>query len=308
MKDKFNRCVNSYRLVVTMRCNYSCIFCHREGITSSRRSELMDPQDYGFLTRISVKLGVSEYKITGGEPLVRDDIGDIVKEISEAGGNVTMTSNGSLLNLKAKELAEGGLKRINVSLHSLREDTYGYLTGGSRSLDVVLKGINEALEYGIRVKLDFVLMKSNAGELKNIIDFASNIGADLNIIELIPLGTPNLVYSKEHYETKEVLSLLESESAEVRIKEFQNRPSFKLSTGIEVTVVKGYGNPSLCEGCTRLRVTPDAKFKTCLFVEDPYIDFLRPLKMRDEVALRDALRKAVEIRKPFFTKEGSLWR
>lgn len=302
LKDRFNRCVNSYRIVVTMRCNYSCVFCHREGITNSLRNELMDSSDYGFLAENSVKLGIDDYKITGGEPLLRDDIGDIVKEISEAGGHVTMTSNGSMLSLRAKDLAEGGLERINVSLHSLRRETYSYITGGTRSLDKVLEGIKIAKDYGIKIKLDFVLMRTNFSELKDIIDYASNIGADLNIIELIPLGTPHAVYSKEHYPVKDLEAILNNISGEVKIKAFQNRPSFKLPSGIEVTLVKGYGNPSLCEGCTRLRVTPDAKFKTCLFVEDPYIDFLEPLKKRDKEGFIKALRRAVELREPYFKR------
>jgi len=303
LRDRFNRCVDSYRLVVTMRCNYSCIFCHREGITSSPRNELMDPSDYGFLAEVSVKLGVKDYKLTGGEPLIRDDIGEIVAEIRKAGGRVTMTSNGSLLVNRAKALAEGGLERINVSLHSLRESTYAYLTGGSRSLRRVIEGIKMAEEYGIKVKLDFVLMNSNADELRSIVQFASSIGADVNVIELIPLGTPPAVYSKEHFPLNGLEGLLGDLVEKVEVKAFQNRPSYKLSTGIEVTFVKGYGNPSLCEGCTRLRVTPDAKFKTCLFVEDPYVDFLEPLKRRDGEALAAALRRAVELRKPFFRRE-----
>jgi cyclic pyranopterin phosphate synthase len=302
LKDRFNRCVDSYRLVVTMRCNYSCIFCHREGIIAHERSELMDPSDYGFLSQVSVKLGVKDYKITGGEPLVRDDIGDIVREINRAGGKVTMTSNGSLLSMRAKALAEGGLDRINVSLHSLKKDTYAYITGGSRSLDKVLEGIRLAKDYGIDVKLDFVLMRTNFPELEDIIDFASKIGADLNIIELIPLGTPREVYSKEHYDSRNLDGILSRMGGEMKVKPFQNRPSFMLPFGIEVTIVKGYGNPSLCEGCTRLRITPDAKFKTCLFVEDPYVDFLDPLKRRDEEGLVRSLKKAVELRKPYFTR------
>ncbi|MEM0021597.1 MAG: GTP 3',8-cyclase MoaA [Fervidicoccaceae archaeon] len=304
LRDRFGRCVDSYRLVVTTRCNYACIFCHREGITGAGRNELLTPQDYGFLTKVSIGLGIKSYKITGGEPLMRDDIAEIVKEISSEGGDVTMTSNGSLLSVKAKDLADGGLKRINVSVHSLRKETYAYLTGGSRSLDIVLRGIRLAIDYGIKVKLNFILMRSNREELPQLINFAAGIGADMNIIELIPLGTPLPVYNREHEKFDGLERILVELGGTSKLKKFQNRPSYVLPNGTEVTLIRGYGNPNLCEGCTRLRITPEGRIKTCLFVEEPYIDFLRPIKERDSRGVIEAIHRAVELRKPYFTKGG----
>lgn len=298
--DRFGRRVDSFRIAVTSRCNYQCIFCHREGMTGGLRSEALSAGDYGFLAEVSVKLGITSFKLTGGEPLVRDDIVDVVREIASHTRDVSMTTNGSLLPGRAGLLAEAGLSRLNVSLHSLNHSVYRFITGGSTMLERVLKGIDEALDHGVKVKLDFVVMRANLGELKSIIEYASGKGLDVNIIELIPLNTPPEVYREQYTPVDPVVKYLEEASVGKTVRDFQNRPRYIMPSGIVVEVVRGYGNPALCARCTRLRLTPEGWIKTCLFVEEPFVDISSKLKNRDEDGVVEGIRRAVYLREPFF--------
>ncbi|WP_211206239.1 GTP 3',8-cyclase MoaA [Fervidicoccus fontis] len=303
--DRFGRKVDSFRASITSRCNFSCIFCHHEGLTAIPRDELLSPDDYGFLSLVAKKFGIVNYKLTGGEPLVRKDAHEIVRALNENGLHVTMSTNGYFLKEKSKDLSEAGLERANVSLHSLNLGTFSYLTGtNGKYLEKVIEGINEALSYGIDIKLNFILMNSNKNELKSIVDFASSKGVNLNLIELIPLGTPKNVYEREHFQVKSGFEYLEKVSVKKYIREFQNRPVYVLPNGVEVTVIIGYGNPYLCSKCSRLRLTPEGRIKTCIFVEDKYVDILKEIKNRDEDGVAEGLRKAVLLREPYFKFGG----
>ena len=299
--DRYGRRVDSLRISVTYKCNYKCIFCHSEGLlTPISKVDVFTAEDYGFIARVLSRYGVKYYKLTGGEPLLRSDIGDIVAAIKPYAEEVSLVTNGSLLLEKAKILAEAGTDRINVSLHALRRETYEYITGGSGLLDRVIKGIDEALNYGLRVKLNYLLMKSNLEDLPRILEFAEARGLNVSIIELVPLGVPPEVYAREHYPASPIVEYLEKISASKYIREFQNRPVYVLKSGIKVEVVIGYGNRYLCSACTRMRLTPDGCFKTCLYVEKPSVCITEAVKKRNEEELVRLFRDAVLMRKPFF--------
>lgn len=300
--DKYGRHVDSLRISVTTRCNLNCIFCHREGITGTR-NELLTAEDYGFIAKVASRLEIHYHKLTGGEPLLREDIADIVRYMKEHSKSVSITTNGVFLEKRAKALADAGVDYLNVSLHSLNPVVYSYITGGSspRLLAQVLKGVEEALKLGLKIRFNFLLMKVNINQFREILDYASARGIDINVIELIPLGTPPQVYITEHISLDSVVSFLEEISVEKHVREFQNRPVYVMPTGIKVTVIKGYGNPSLCARCTRLRLTPDGKLKTCLFIEEPSVNILDHVRNRDEKGLFEAFIKAILLRRPFFT-------
>jgi len=302
LKDSFGRIVDSFRVVVTSRCNYNCIFCHREGLTGLKRMEVLTPEDYGFLAYVSSKLGISYFKITGGEPLVRKDVPAIVKGIREYSKEVSLTTNGYLLKKLAGELANAGLDRVNVSLHSFDDETYQAITRAKVNVKPILEGIEKALENGIRVKINFLAMKINLGEFDKILEYASSKGVDVNVIELIPLGTPHNVYLEERTSLDPIVEKLSRISSNMVISSFQNRPVYTLPSGIKVTVIKGYGNPELCARCSRLRLTPEGWIKTCIFLEEPFVDISKELKNKDEYGVIEKIRKAVSIRKPYFTR------
>ncbi|MEM0377998.1 MAG: GTP 3',8-cyclase MoaA [Thermosphaera sp.] len=298
--DRFNRKVNSVRLVVTARCNYNCIFCHREGLSGLKRTEILNPEDYGFLAKVSRKLGIVDFKITGGEPLIRKDIIEIIEEIKKSIENISITTNGYFLADLAPKLANAGLERVNVSLHSLNDEIYRRITRTHVPVRRILEGIDLAVENGIRVKLNFLAMKINVDEFNDVLDYASRKGLDINVIELIPLGTPPKVYMEQKVNIESIVEKLKQLSSNISISEFQSRPIFTMPSGIKVTVIKGFENPSLCSKCTRIRVTPEGWIKTCIFVEEPYVDISRELKSKDENGLIEKFKQAVALREPYF--------
>ncbi len=297
--DRFGRPVNRLRVSVTLRCNHACIFCHREGISASRVEGELSANDLGFVAEVASSLGITGFKLTGGEPLVRDDIVDVVSAISQHIKDVSLVTNASRLKKFAQGLAEAGLSRVNVSLHSLREDVFRRITGGG-SLSDVLEGIEAAIDAGLKVKLNYLVLSLNAGEFKDVIDYASGIGADLNVIELIPVGTPLNVYRELHAELDPVEDYLRRQAVKVWLAEFQNRPTYLMPSGIKVYVIKGFGNPYLCARCTRLRMTPDGKLQTCIYRPDLTVDARDAILRRDVDGLKEAFRRATELREPYF--------
>lgn len=295
--DRFGRPVTHLRLSVTNRCNHDCIFCHREGIFRTPEYE-MSPEEIGFLAEVLSGVGIKFVKLTGGEPLVRNDIVEIVRSISPY-AEVSMVTNGSLLKHFAAGLADAGLARLNISLHSLNPAVFKEITKGR--LEQVLEGVKAAIDAGLPVKFDVVVLKHNFGELRDLVRFATRVGADINLIELIPIGMGFHEWKKLHADVDPIESWLDERAVSVERLPFQNRAVYRMPEGISVYVIKGYGNPELCAACTRIRMTPDGKFKTCIYRQD-YIDALPAIKAGDKEALIEVFRKAVAVREPFFKK------
>lgn len=296
LKDRFSRLVTHARLSVTNRCNYSCIYCHREGLDYSTRE--LSPEDWDFFIKIAIELGIKYYKVTGGEPLLYDGIVDVLTSIRKYGGISSITTNGYLLKEFAESLSKAGVDHTNVSLHSLRREVFAALTGYD-ALDKVLAGIREALGYGIKLKINYLVLRPNLSEALNLLDFASSNGIDVNLIELIPLGVSKELYEELHVGLDNVINHLEVISIKKYIEPFQNRTVYTLPTGIKVYVIKGYGNPLMCAGCSRIRIGPDGKIKLCLYREI-HLDLGPLIKERNEAEVRKTLVKAIEVREPHF--------
>lgn len=292
--DKFGRRVDGFRISVTNRCNYRCFFCHKEGV--GKAGPELKPSDWGFLASVGVELGIREYKLTGGEPLLREDIVDIVRELWSAGGLVSITTNGSLLSQYASRLVDY-VDHVNVSLHSLDPMIYYELTNGS--LEKVLLGLIAAKDAGLKIKVNYVVTSMNISEFPSMIDFAAKHGFDLNVIELIPLGLSNADWAKLHVDLQSIENYLRNISIMVFNRELHNRVVFKLSSGINVSLIKGFCNPVHCLHCTRIRVTPDGMLKTCLYL-DGFIDAGRNIIERNKSGLIEDIHRAVLIREPYF--------
>ncbi len=260
-------------------------------------------QDWGFAASVASSLGIKYYKITGGEPLVRNDIVDIVRTIKDSGGIVSVVTNGSLLAKYAEELADL-VSYINVSLHSLKPEIFRKITYGR--LEPVLKGIEEALRNGIKLKIDYVVLSLNSNEYTDIINYASNKGINLNIIELIPLGMSLTEYNRLHAPMDPIEKYLDKISVKKDMKAFQNRPTYILPSGIEVTVIKGICNPEMCMHCTRIRMSPDGKIKTCIYRNDSLLDAYPFIISRDAEGLKQLFIKANSLREPFFKPERTV--
>ncbi len=309
LEDKYGRKLTHLRISVTYRCNYSCIFCHREGELNGR--DFLKPEHIGLVSYVAARLGIRYYKLTGGEPLLRNDIAKIVAEIKrEGGGEVSITTNGFFLKERIKDLVDAGLDRVNVSLHSLKKDVYRLLTGID-GLEKVLEGLKLVKEYGLPVKLNFVLTGYNYGEVKTLIDFASQNGFSINIIEVIPVGLGNLTFDKIFYNIDNVTSYLEKIATKKIIRDLQSRPVYFLPSGIRVELIGSYCNPEFCAKCSKIRLTHDGKLKPCINRNDNLVDIswiLESNLSKEEKInlLTKAFYKANELREPYFRLENGI--
>jgi len=303
--DRFGRPVTNLRISLTQKCNFRCFFCHREGQRFLATNE-MTPEEIERLVRIASRFGIRKVKLTGGEPTVREDILEIVRRIKPYVIDLSMTTNGSRLKELAKPLAKAGLDRVNVSLHSLKPDVYRRITGVDM-LETVLEGIEEAVKYLSPVKLNMTVMKGlNDGEIWDMVEFAAKTGTILQLIELeAPREmTETAFFRKYFYPLKPVEQELEKRAVEVRERRMHRRKKYFIPTDYgtaEVEVVRAMHNTVFCANCTRLRVTSDGKFKTCLLRNDDLIDFLKAMRNgASDEEIAEILHQAVLMREPYW--------
>jgi cyclic pyranopterin phosphate synthase len=232
------------------------------------------------LVKIAISLGIRRIKLTGGEPLLREDILEIVKGIAELKDlqDFSMTTNGTLLASMAEDLRTCGLMRVNISLPSLKADVYRKLMGGS--LEDVLKGVSAAVDAGFYpVKINMLVLAGvNETEIPLMIEFAKKSGTLLQLIELEPINLSKTYYERYHYPLDKVEADLAKHALRVKVRRYmQNRRIYHLPNG-RVEVIRPTENTEFCAHCTRLRITSDGKLKPCLMVNTNLVDVLGPLR------------------------------
>jgi cyclic pyranopterin phosphate synthase len=282
------------------------VFCHREGIPP--QDEFMSPEEIERIVRILKSLGVRYIKLTGGEPLLRNDITDIISRIRSTGvDEISMTTNGTRLDVLAYKLREAGLDRINISIHSLKRWKF-YLITGVDMLDTVKKGIEESIDSGLYpVKLNFVVLKGlNDDEVLDLIEYSRKLGGgDTNIVQFIELININpAYYNAYHMSLDPIEDDVRKKAVSFRKRRLHNRPQYTLDNGVIIEFVKPMYNPSFCMGNDRIRITHDGKFKPCLLRNDNHVDFLYLLRngaSDDEIIER--FLEAVLRREPFFKRD-----
>ncbi len=282
LRDNFGRPLLNLRVAVTSHCDLRCRFCHMEGEEKSDEipAREMTVDEIGRIVRIAVELGVSKVKLTGGEPLVRKGILEIVEKISRIRGlsDLSMTTNGVLIASLAKELRARGLNRVNISLPTLNPEVYNKLTGGR--VEDVLKGVRAAVEVGFHpVKLNMLVLKCvNDYDFPEMIRFAAETGTILQLIELEPINVDGAYYEANHKALDGYESMLREKAAKVETRQFmQNRRIYHLPD-VRVEVIHPTENTEFCGNCTRLRVTSDGKLKPCLMRNDNLVDILTPMR------------------------------
>ena len=308
--DDYGRKIRSLRFSITNRCNLNCIYCHHEG-EGKREERDKDRKEISAeliieIARVaSVYFNVRKIKFSGGEPLMRDDLVDIVQGMRNFEDNISLTTNGVLLKKYAVELADVGLDRVNVSLDSLKEERYDFITSSRNNLPRVIDGIYSAIDAGLTpVKLNMVLLKGiNEDEVVSMMDFVRECNkrgggevAILQLIELIPSfgAQPNsmLNYQADFYEVE---NELKSKASAIKTRKLQHRRKYFVD-GIEVEVVHPIDNTEFCANCSRLRITSDGKIKPCLLRNDNLV----PIDSVDEAHIINKLKLAMRYREPFF--------
>jgi cyclic pyranopterin phosphate synthase len=273
--DGFGRKVSYLRLSVTDRCDLRCVYCMAEQMIFLPKAELLTLEELDRVATAFVALGARKLRITGGEPLVRKGVMDLIRSLGRhlatgALEEITLTTNGTRLAEFAGQLAEAGVKRINVSLDSLKPDLFKRLTRGG-DVAKVLAGIEAAQAAGLRVKVNAVaLAHDNAAEIPELIGWAHRSGLDITLIETMPMG------EIEADRTDQYLSL-----ATVRreLESFWTLTDLPLSTGGPARYVRveqtggrlGFITPlshNFCETCNRVRLTCTGTLHTCLGQED----------------------------------------
>jgi len=302
LTDPYGRPLESMRVAVTQSCNLRCFYCHQEGELQQSNVE-MTPEEIERIVSVAASFGVDNVKLTGGEPLVRTDILEIVRRVKSVLGirEVSMTTNGVLLGEYAKRLKQSGLSRVNVSLDTLEPRKFAQITGAA-AMEAVLSGIERAVEAGLRpLKVNMVLLKGvNEDETADMIDFAVQRGLILQIIELESPNEDEL-YEKHHAELDVVESYLKENAESVTVRRMHHRKKYQLRNGGEVEIVRPMHNTEFCRYCNRIRVTSDGRLKPCLFRNDNLVDILRPLREgASEETLKNLFLEAVKRREPYF--------
>lgn len=264
----------------------------------------MRPEEIERIVRVAASLGILSIKLTGGEPLLRSDVIEIVHRISSVPRikDVSMTTNGLLLEKYAAQLKEAGLSRVNVSLDTLNGEKFKMITGVDAHEEVV-RGIVRAKEAGLNpVKVNMVLLRGiNEDEVDDMIEFVKENGLILQIIELEQFREDAL-YSQYHVNLDEVENKVRERSVKVIVRSMHHRRKYILNDGAEIEIVKPMHNTEFCLNCNRIRLTSNGKLKPCLFRNDNLIDMLGPLRSgASDDELRNLFIKAVKKRKPFFS-------
>jgi cyclic pyranopterin phosphate synthase len=304
LKDRYGRPLFNLRVALTKRCNLRCTYCHGEGeekFTENSVTE-MTVEEIVRIVRIAVGLGISKVKLTGGEPLMRKDIVEIVRGIAAIQGleDLSMTTNGTLLASLAEELCASGLKRLNINLPTINGKVYEKLNGGR--LEDVLEGVKAAIGTGMHpVKLNMLILKGvNDTDVLTMINFARETGTILQLIELEPINISDAYYSAYHKLLDEYEDMLRRKALRIENRRhMQNRRIYHLPD-VKVEIVHPIENTEFCKHCTRLRVTSEGKLKPCLMRNDNLVDVLTPMrKGASDEELRELFKLANKKREPY---------
>jgi GTP 3',8-cyclase len=305
LTDNCGRPLFNLRISITQRCNNRCAYCHKEGEVqrANRSAELMSVEEIARIAKIAVSLGIARIKLTGGEPLMREDLPEIVSGIARVPGlrDLSLTTNGLLLGGgMAKKLRSCGLKRVNISLPSLNPKTYNELTGGK--LEEALEGVKAAIEADFcPVKINTVVLKDvNVVDVPDLIAYAGRNNVVLQLIELDPVNVGDKYYAEHHRSLEEQEHMLLEQAVSVEKRPYMHNRLIYHLPNATVEVVKPIENTDFCMHCTRMRVTSDGKLKPCLMRNDNLTDILTPIREgANDEELKQIFLKANLLREPY---------
>lgn len=304
MIDPFGRRITYLRLSVTDRCNFRCSYCMAEDMAFLPRDDLLSLEELDRLCGVFIDLGVRRLRVTGGEPLVRRDILKLFRGLvrhleADRLDEVTVTTNGALLDRFAAELAACGVRRVNVSLDSLDPARFRALTRVG-DLGDVLRGIEAAKRAGLRLRINAVALKGiNDDELDRLVAWCGEEGFDLALIEAMPLGETGPLRADHWMSVAEARRRIEARWSLQDI-DYQTAGPARYARVAETGGRIGFITPfshNFCEACNRVRVTCTGVLYLCLGQDDA-ADLRAPLRAGGgNAAVRDAILAAVD-RKP----------
>ncbi len=301
--DPFGRAITYLRISVTDRCDFRCVYCMSENMTFLPRSDVLSFEEIERLATAFIRRGTRKIRLTGGEPLVRRGIVDLVRRLGRHLGSdldeLTLTSNGSQLAGMAADLAAAGVRRINISLDTLDPEAFARITRWGR-LDKVLAGIEAASAAGLHVKLNMVALAGvNEAQIEPMLAFAAAGGHDLVLIETMPMGETGTDRVDHYLPLKAVRARLEQRFTLIDLPDRTGGPA-RYARIAETGQRIGFITPlthNFCEGCNRVRLTATGQLYLCLG-QDDVADLRRVVRAgTDDAALDAALDEAIS-RKP----------
>ena len=271
--DQFGRRVDYIRLSITDRCDFRCVYCMSEEMTFLPRDEVLSLEECARLVKVFVRLGVSKVRITGGEPLVRKNALWLFEEIGQLKGlnELVLTTNGSQLERQAAALKNAGVKRINISIDSLKPERFKKITR-TGDLNKVLAGLQASIHEGFEgIKINTVLMRgSNDDEAADLVQFAIDKKIDISFIEEMPLGEVDHARESTFVSNAGTLKLLQSQYSLLPSTETTGGPARYWRVANTSTKI-GFISPhshNFCESCNRVRITCKGELYLCLGQED----------------------------------------
>jgi GTP 3',8-cyclase len=301
--DKHNRRITDLRLSVTDRCNYRCVYC-RTGNDGALYSEL-PLSEYARLVRIFVSLGIEKVRLTGGEPLLRAGLLDLVREIAAMRSEFTpkidiaLTTNGHLLAALAQPLKDAGLSRITISMDAVEPETFVRITRVPGSFERVQEGIRAARDAGFsQIKINCVLLRGfNDSQIEAFAEFSRRENVIVRFIEFMPLDEGRTWTRDTVVSLSEIVTRLNNVRPLVALP--ANHPSetarrYTFDDGLgEIGIIAPVSEP-FCGQCSRIRLTSDGKIRTCLFSQSDHdlLGWMRRGETDEELRLR--IRRIVE--------------
>ncbi|MFC6724018.1 GTP 3',8-cyclase MoaA [Halobium palmae] len=302
LEDEFGRAVSGVRVSLTDRCNFDCVYCHNEGLGDTRGpmepgENEMSADDVVRFLEVVAEYDVDAVKFTGGEPMLRDDLEEIVRRTPDS-METSMTTNGTFLPGRAEGLKAAGLDRVNVSQDALDPEAFAEITK-SGAYEKVMEGVEAALDAGLApVKLNMVVFEHTAGYVEGMVEHvADNDGLQLQLIEYMPelTGRPEW-----NIDIQRVHDWLADIAVDVEHREMHDRKRYWVGGGPGeggmVEIVDPVENADFCANCGRVRVTHEGYLKGCLNRNDD----LRSMGEMTKPEIREAFEAVVADRVPYY--------
>ncbi|MGY3394163.1 cyclic pyranopterin phosphate synthase [Bradyrhizobium sp. USDA 3311] len=303
MTDPFGRTISYLRVSVTDRCDLRCFYCMSEDMTFLPKADLLTLEELDRLCSAFIAKGVKKLRLTGGEPLVRRNVMTLVRSLSRhlssgALSELTLTTNGTQLAKYGRELADCGVRRINVSLDTLDPKKFREITRWGE-IDKVLEGIEAARAAGLAVKINAVALKNlNEDELPSLMRWAHGKNMGLTLIEVMPMGEIGAGRIDQYLPLSLVRARLAQQFTLTDLAESTGGPARYVSVA-ETGGKLGFITPmthNFCESCNRVRITCTGTLHTCLGHEDAS-DLRKPLRASDDdMLLADAIDRAIGLK------------
>lgn len=284
LKDTFNRTHDYLRISITDACNFRCLYCMPyEKMKFMPAKHLMQVEEIETIVKTFVDLGVKKIRLTGGEPLIRKDAKDIINRISKYPVELTLTTNGLLVDQFLNTFHQAGIKSINVSLDTMQKEKFYELTKRN-VFDKVWNNIQLLITQGFHVKVNVVIIKGiNDNEILDFIEWTKNQPVHVRFIEFMPFDK-NQWNSSKVFSYNEILALAKTRYSFIKLKDEANATAKKFKPlGHEGTfaVISTMSAP-FCHNCNRMRLTADGKMKNCLF-SNGEADILTALRNQEDI-------------------------